>query len=156
MHRTLVNVLCVLLYTNPTKKVASAADLIDQALATAMHSMRVNVTSTLNGSPGYFVFGRDMFLDIPFIADWKMIHQQRQTLVNERLSQKNQGRRRFDYIQGKHLINKKHRSEKLSELTEGPYQITRVHTNGTVSIKLCPNVTERINITILISYREPT
>ena len=62
--------------------------------------MRVKVTSTLNGPPGYLVFGRDMFLDIPLIADWKMIHQQRQTLVSERLSQNNQGRRRFDYIQG--------------------------------------------------------
>ena len=65
--------------------VANAADLIDQALATAMHSMRVNVTTTLNGSPGSSVFSRDMFLDITVIADWKMIQQHRQTLVNERL-----------------------------------------------------------------------
>ena len=135
---------------------ANAADLIDKVIATAMHSIRLNVTSTLNGSPGYFVFGRDMFLDIPFIADWKIIHQQSKTLVNEILSQKNQGRRRFDYIQGKHVINKKHRSDTLRELTEGPYQITRVHTNGTVSIEIRPNVTERINTTRLISYREPT
>ena len=51
----------------------NAADLIDQALATAIHSMRVNVTTTLKGSPGSLVFVRDMFLDIPLIADWKMI-----------------------------------------------------------------------------------
>ena len=54
---------------------ASSADLIDQALATAMHYMRVNVTSTLNVSPGSLVLGRDMFLDIPLISDWQIIHQ---------------------------------------------------------------------------------
>ena len=134
----------------------NAEYLIDEALATIIHYMRVKVTSTLNGSPGSLVSGRDMFLDIPFIYDWKMIHQQRKTLVNERLSQKNQGRRRFDYIQGQHVLNKKHRYDKLRELTEVPYRITRVHTNGTMSIELRPNVTERINIRRVIPYRETT
>ena len=30
--------------------------------------------------------------------------------------------------------------------TEGPFPITQVHTNGTVTISLRPEVTERINI----------
>ena len=64
---------------------ANAADIIDQALAMAMDSMRVNITTTLKGYPGSLVFGRDMFLDIPLIVDWKMIQKHRQTLVNERL-----------------------------------------------------------------------
>ena len=68
----------------------------------------------------------------------------------------NQSRRSFDYIQGEHVLKKKHRPDKLGELTEGPYRITRVHTNGTVSIELRPNVTEQINIRRVIPYREPT
>ena len=92
--------------------VDNAADLIDQALATEMHYMRVKVTSTLNESPGSLVFGRYMFLDIPLIAYWQMIHQQRQKLVNERLSQVNQGCRSFDCIQGKRVLKKNHRSDK--------------------------------------------
>ena len=107
-----------------------------------MHLRRVNVTNKLKGSPGSLVFGRDMFLDISLIADWKMIHQHRQTLVNEIILQVNHSRRSFDYIQGQRLLKKNHRPEKLGELTEGPYQITRVHTNATVSIDICPNVTE--------------
>ena len=78
MHETVGNVLCVLIYTNPPRKVANTADLIDQALATAMHSMRVNVTTTLKGSPGSLVPGRYIFLDITLIADWQMIKQHRQ------------------------------------------------------------------------------
>ena len=85
MHQTVGNVLRVLLYTNPPRKVANAADLIDQAIATEMHSMRVNVITTLKGPPGSLVFGRDMFLDVPLIVDWQMIQKHRQTLVNERL-----------------------------------------------------------------------
>ena len=85
-----------------------------------------------------------------------MIHQQNKTLVNEILSQKNQGRRRFDYIQGQRVLKKKHRYDKLRELTEGPYRITRVHTNGTMSIELRPNITKRINIRRVIPYRETT
>ena len=62
--------------------------------------MRVNITNTLNGSPGFLVFGRYIFSDIPLIADWQMIQQHRQTLVNERLRRLNQSRRSFGYIQG--------------------------------------------------------
>ena len=156
MHQIVVNVLHVLLYTDSSRTLANTEDLIDQAIATAMHSIKVNVTTTLKGSPGSLVFGRDMFLDIPLIDDWKIIQQHRQTLVNEILRRMNQSRRSFDYIRGQRVFKKKHRPEKLGELTEGPYRIAQVHTNGIVSIELCTNVTERINFSRLIAYREPT
>ncbi len=35
-----------------------------------MHGMRAGVYSTLGSSPGNLVFNRDMFLNIPLIADW--------------------------------------------------------------------------------------
>ena len=112
MHQTVVNILRVILYINPPRTVANAADLIDEALATAIYSIRVNVANTLKVSPGSLVFGRDMFLDIPLIADWQTIQQHRQTLVNETLRQVNQGRRRFHYFQGKRVLKKKHIPEK--------------------------------------------
>ncbi len=34
-----------------------------------MHDMRAGVLSTLGSSPGNLVFNRDMFLNIPLIAD---------------------------------------------------------------------------------------
>ena len=117
MHQTVGNVLRFLLYTNLTRTVANAAYIIDKALATEIHSIRVNVITTLKGSPGFLVFGRYIFSDIPLIADWQMIQQHRQTLVNEILRRMNQSRRSFDYIQGQRILKKKHRPDKLGELT---------------------------------------
>ena len=94
-----------------------------------------------------------MFLDVPLISDWQMIQQHSKTLVNERIRQINQSFRSFDYIQGKCVLKKKHRPDKLGELTEGPYRITRVHTNGTMSIEIRHNVIEQINIRKVIPYR---
>ena len=156
MHQTVGNILRTLLYSNPPRTVANAADLVDQALATAMHAMRVNVHTTLKSSPGSLVFGRDMFLDVPLIADWETIQQNRQSLVNERLRRTNMGRRSYDYIQGQRVLKKRHKPDKLGRLTEGPYVITQVHTNGNVTMELRPGVTERINIRRVLPYKEPT
>ena len=70
MNQTVGNVPHVLLYTNTPRAVANAADIIDQVLATAIHSMRVNTTTTLKGYPVSLVFVRDIFLDINLIAYW--------------------------------------------------------------------------------------
>ena len=44
--------------------------MIDSAFATAMHATRCISNTALGGySPGALVFNRDMFLNIPLIAD---------------------------------------------------------------------------------------
>jgi len=156
MHQTVGNVLRTLLYTNPPQNLDEANDLVDDALATAMHAMRTNVATALGSSPGALVYSRDMFLDVPLVADWHLIKQRRQQLVNDDLRRKNAKRRKFDYAQGQRVLKKRHKPNKLGLRTEGPYQITRVHTNGTVTIQLRNSVTERINIRRVIPYHEPT
>jgi hypothetical protein len=49
---------------------ASAKEYIDEALSIAMHTMKVAIHSTLGNSPGSHTFNKDMFLNIPLIADW--------------------------------------------------------------------------------------
>ncbi len=49
---------------------ASAEEYIDEALSIAMHAMKAAICSTLGSSPGSHTFNRDMFLNIPLIADW--------------------------------------------------------------------------------------
>ena len=156
MHQTVGNVLRTLLYSNPPRTVANAADLVDQALGTAMHAMRSNIHGTLKGAPGALVFGRDMFLDVPLIADWQAIQNHRRTIVNERLRKANMGRRTYDYVPGQKVLKKRHKPDKLGRRKEGPYKVTQVHTNGNVTIELRPGVTERINIRRVEPYREPT
>ena len=54
------------------------------------------------------------------------------------------------------MLKKQHKPSKLGLHKKGPYKVTQVHTNGSVTIKLRPGVTERINIRRLEPYREPT
>jgi transposase InsO family protein len=156
MHQTVGNILRTLLHENPPKNVSSAKDLIDEALSMAMHAMRASVHTTLGGSPGSLVFNRDMFLNIPLIADWHAITQRREQLVNENLRRANKKRRRFDYAPNQQVLKKLHAPTKLGERTSGPFNIREVHTNGTITIQLRPGVTERINIRRVIPYRENT
>lgn len=144
-----------MLHTNPPHTVTAAKEIVDNALATAMHAMRASISTTLGAAPGALVFSRDMFLNIPMIADWHQIAQRREQLVNESLRRQNLKRRRYDYVQGQRVLKKVYDPTKLGERTEGPYTIQSVHVNGTVTIELRAGVTERINIRRVIPYREP-
>jgi hypothetical protein len=62
-----------------------ARDIIDNALATAMHAMQTTVTATLGSTPGALAFARDMFLNMPLIADWQAIACTCEHHVNENL-----------------------------------------------------------------------
>jgi hypothetical protein len=69
MHQTVTNVLRTLAHTNPQRNRTQAIDIIDNALATAMHVMQTTVATTLGSNPAALVFARDMFLNVLLIAD---------------------------------------------------------------------------------------
>ena len=114
-----------------------------------MHACRAAGSSALAyNSPGSLAFHRDMFLDIPLIADILTLQEHRQALVDKRLLRANAGRIKHDYAVGD-LVWKRNYiglSDKLKHTVVGPFSITRVHTNGTVTIQLSASVQERINI----------
>ena len=80
MHQTIGNILRTLLHVKPPKKMGDAKELITEALSTAMHAMRSSIHTTLGGSPDSLalVFNRDMFLNIPLIANWHAITTRRE------------------------------------------------------------------------------
>jgi hypothetical protein len=92
MHQTVGNVIRTLLHGKPPQNITKAKDFIDEALSIAMHAMRTGVHITLGSSPGSLIFNRDMFLNIPLIADWHAITQKREHLVNENLIRENNKR----------------------------------------------------------------
>ena len=153
MHQTVGNVLRTTLHSNPPKDMDNARDIIDDALATAMHAMRCNVTTALGSLPGALVFGRDMFLNVPLTADWVTISKHREQLVNENLRKANLKRRAYDYAVGDKVLKKVWKPTKLGERTSGPYTIKRVHINGNVTVELDEDVYERINVRRIIPYR---
>ena len=129
-------------------------DFIDEALSIAMHAMRAGVHTTLGSSPGSLVLNRDMFLNIPLIADWKAITTKREHLVNENLMRENSRRHQYDYQPQQKVLKKNTNPHKLGERTSGPYVIDKVHTNGTLTICLNNNTFERINIRRVKPYKE--
>jgi hypothetical protein len=154
MHQTVGNVLRTLLHGEPPRNINSAREFVDESLSIAMHAMRAGVHTTLGSSPGSLVFNRDMFLNIPLIADWHAITQRREHLINENLIRENQKRRRFDYLPNQRVLKKCWNPCKLDERTTGPYRILQTHINGTVTIELRPGVSERLNIRRIIPYKE--
>ena len=98
-----------------------AWEIIDNALATAMHAMRTTVATTIGSAPGSLAFSRDMFLNIPLIADWQAIQARREQFVNDNLLRANRKRRSYDYAPGQKVLKKMHDSTKLGVRTKDPY-----------------------------------
>ena len=149
IHQTIGQVLRTVCLSRNPKSVEEGNAITEETLATAMHACRCACSSSLDyNSPGSLAFGRDMFLDIPLIADMLAIRNNRQLLVDKRLLRANAKRIRHDYAQGDMVWKKLHirLSDKLKPSVEGPFEITRVHTNGTVTMQLSDKVSERINI----------
>jgi transposase InsO family protein len=149
IHQTIAQVIRTVEASRNPKTVEEGKRCIEEVLGTAMHATRCACSESLGwNTPGSIAFGRDMFLDIPVIADIVAINNNRQLLVDKRLLRENSKRIRHDYAVGD-LVYKKNYiglSDKLSKTLSGPYPITQCHTNGNVTIRLKPNLTERINI----------
>jgi hypothetical protein len=60
----------------------------------------------------------------------------------------------YDYEVGDEVLLLVYRPDKLEPRAVGPYPVTQVHTNGTLSIELSPGVIERVNIRRLKPYRQ--
>jgi hypothetical protein len=112
MHQTVRNVLRTLLHGNSPQNIASVEQYVDEALTITMHSMRAGVHSTLGSSPGNLVFNRDIFLNIPLIADWHAITQRREHPTHENLMRENQKRRGYDYAPQQTVLKKKWKPKK--------------------------------------------
>ena len=153
MHQTVGNVLRVLLHGHPPETVGQAKDLVDEALSIASHAMRTTIATTLGGTPGALAYSRDMFLNVPLVADWQLIAQRSEQYINDDLRRANLKRRSYDYAVGQKVLKKVHDPTKLGVRTLGPYTIQRVHVNGTLTITLRPGVTERLNIRRVLPYR---
>ena len=114
-----------------------------------MHGTRcVSHQALQHLTPGSFAFHRDMFFDLPLLTDIIALQNTRQQLVDSRLLKENSSRIKHDYKIGDPILKKMvlSLSDKLKPTFTGPHPILQVHTNGTVTIHLRDNLTERINI----------
>ena len=153
LHLTIANIIRVLTQLNPPQTYQEATDLIDQALSTAQYAVRASVHSTLKATPGSIAFSRDMLLNIPLIADFEMLRQKRQALIDRNLIAANRKRISHDYQPGQQVLKAIYSPSKMQPSFEGPFDIIRAHTNGTITIRRANGVEERLNIQRVRPYR---
>ena len=155
MHQTVANIIRTSLRANPPLNMQQAQSIVDDALATTMQGLRCATSRVLGISPGALVFQRDMFLDLPIVADLVATRDKRQVIVDDNLRRQNLKRRFFDYTVGQQVMIKYYNPTKLGERSFGPFPVTQVHVNGNVTVRRAPHVFERINIRRILPYRLP-
>ena len=152
MHQTVGNTLRTLVTLNPPAGIDTANRLVDTALANCMFATRATVHGSLQTTPGGIAFNRDMILNIPLIADWQLLRDKRQQLIDDRLIRANRKRFSHDYHAGEEVLKLTYQPNKLSPRAEGPYRVHQVHTNGTVTLQKDAHTIERISIRRLKPY----
>ena len=74
-------------------------------------------------------------------------------MINTNLKRKNE-KNAHALVNKKVLKMKVHDPSKFGIQTQGPYKIKQVHTNGTLTIKIPPGITQRINVHIILFHKE--
>ena len=147
VHKSIALILRVLIDQRKPRTQEDCKAVIQDGLATAMHATRASAHSQLEYcSPGSIAFGRDMVLNIPFEVDLLLLRDRRQLKIDERLIRDNANRSHVDYQPGMKVYVLTARKSKLDKVYSGPYPIEATHSNGTVTIRLSPYVTDRVNI----------
>ncbi len=128
---------------------------IDTFIDTAAWATCSTYHTVLKASPGAAIFGCDMLFGVPFIADWKLIGENRQCRTDHNNHSKNKKRVDYKYKVGNKILIRKDgilRKAESSWIKE-PWTNTTVHTNGTIRIQ-CGTKLERINIRRVTPFSE--
>jgi hypothetical protein len=128
---------------------------IDVFLSDAAWAVCSTYHTVLKASPGAAIFGQDMLLDIPFIADWQKVGEHRQKLTDLHNACENEGRNDYDYKVGQKVLLRKEGILRNAESRwhKEPRLITSVHTNGTITVQ-CGSKIERMNIRRVKPFEE--
>jgi transposase InsO family protein len=116
-------------------------------------AIRSTYHTTLQATPGQLVFGRDMIFPIEHIADWQLIKNRKQIMIDRNNAKENLKRIDYDYRAGEKVLIFTPDPNKMEQPREGPYEIVQVHTNGTVTLQKGP-VTQRYNVRQIVPFRE--
>ncbi len=90
MHLQICNLLRIRAHEYPPQTLGDAQALVDEQLAVASHSNCSNMSLAMGYLPGALAFHRDMFLDVPYVADLLAMCKCHQLSVNESLHCKNE------------------------------------------------------------------
>ena len=104
-------------------------------LSAARRAVNSTVHTTLRATPSQLVFRREALLNSAFQADWKLICQRKQRMININNARENISRREYQYTVGQTVMVKLDPSRKDGEdFFKGPHTVSQVHDNGTVKL----------------------
>jgi hypothetical protein len=119
---------------------------VNAVLQNVAYGLRSTYHSSLAASPCQTVFGRDMIINAIYLANWKDITTRRRSQIKNNNVYENKSRIPHDYAIGESVYVRKSNIEKKFNPLQGPFPIEKIYSNGTVTIRRSPTVTERINI----------
>ena len=100
VHKTIGDQLRTLVAEHPPATIAAANSMLDDCIASVTRALRSTVHSTLGMSPGSIVFHRDMLLPIPLLADYNLLREHRQAVIDDNARHANLRRHFKDYSPG--------------------------------------------------------
>ena len=104
--------------------------------------VRSTYHTTLQSIPGHMVFGCDMILNTPFIADWEAIRLRNQKIIDKDNQLENKNRKPHIYIIRDKVLVRAKKSNKYEDPHVGPYPMTQVWTNVNATIRKGRHTTE--------------
>ena len=123
MHQSIDISLRVLSTLQFPQDIETIHHLADTAIANAIFAHRSTFSCAHNATPGGLAFHRDMVLDLPLIADFQIIREKRQQLIDQRLVVANQKRFSYDYTIEDEILKLNSQPDKLEKRATGPYQM---------------------------------
>ena len=123
-------------------------------LSAAAFAVCATYHTTLQKTPGQLVFGRDMIMNINHTANWEVIRQRKQKLINKNNERENAKRVPHEYARGGKILLRKGTENKYEQPYSGPHPVLRTYDNGAIKIQKGA-VTEIVNIRRITPYVEP-
>jgi transposase InsO family protein len=158
-HQTIASMLRNMSYETRTDRrtrltAEDIDDFIETALSCTQRAINATVHTVTKETPGVLAFHRDMLLPVQVMANWELTRERRANSITRNVLRENSTRRPFNWQPGMQVLISVPGS-KIDPKFAGPYTITRVHPNGTVTIRRRPNTFQRINIRRIKLYHAP-
>jgi len=122
-------------------------------LSATAFAIRCTYHTTLHSTPGQLIFGRDMIFNIKHTANWEVIREHKQKLIQMNNRRENAKRIPHEYSAGDKVMLHIGTENKYEQPYSGPHKIIATHPNGTVTLQVGP-VQDRVNIRRIHPYME--
>jgi hypothetical protein len=129
---------------------------LQRALDAVAWAVRMAINPSIKYSPTHLAFNQDMIFRQAANVNWNAVHTTRNKITEMSNNRENSARITQQYTAGNQVLivldAEEHKSQpKMGKPTRGPYTITQVHDNGTVTIN-CGTFSETINIRRIKPY----